>query len=96
MYQKKEYKTLRWVADITSGFGQVIVGLFGLMGLIIGWKAGGIIVGIIGGVFFGVIFGLPFIVLGQLVSVFLDQKELQEGILSAVSKSENNVLEEGK
>ncbi len=48
MYQKKEYNTLRLVANFTSG--------------------------------------ISFIVMGQLVSVFLDQKELLEEILGAVKK----------
>ena len=48
MYQKKEYNTLRLVANFTSG--------------------------------------IPFIVMGQLVSVFLYQKELLEEISDSLKK----------
>ena len=36
MYQKKEYSTLRLVANFTSGFGWVIVGILAIIGLIVG------------------------------------------------------------
>ncbi|MFZ3091452.1 MAG: hypothetical protein WA240_12625 [Nitrospirota bacterium] len=39
------------MANFTSGFGWVIVGLFVLIGLIAGWKAGGFIAGVAGGNF---------------------------------------------
>lgn len=87
MYQKKEYHTLRLVANFTSGFGWIIVGVLALIGLIIGWKSGGFLSGVLGGVMFGILFGIPFVVAGQMVSVFLDQKELLEEILDAQKKS---------
>jgi len=86
MYQKKEYATLKTVSNLTAGFGWVIVGIFFLIGLIVGWKSGGFFTGIFSGVLFGIVLGIPFIVWGQLVSVFVDQKELLEEILEAVKK----------
>ncbi|MEK6656796.1 MAG: hypothetical protein AABY58_05080 [Nitrospirota bacterium] len=87
MYQKKEYNTLRLVANFTSGFGWVIVGILALIGLIVGWKSGGFLIGVFGGAIFGIVVGVPFIVAGQMVSVFMDQKDLLEEILSALRKS---------
>lgn len=87
MYQKKEYHTLRLVANFTSGFGWVIVGVLSFIGLIVGWKAGGFLYGVLSGIIFGVLLGIPFIVAGQMVSVFLDQKDLLEEILSTLKKS---------
>jgi len=87
MYQKKEYHTLRTVASFTSGFGWVIVGVLALIGLIVGWKAGGFLSGVLSGVIFGVLLGIPFIVSGQMISVFLDQKELLEDIRDSLNKS---------
>ncbi|HDL15007.1 MAG TPA: hypothetical protein ENH28_02445 [Euryarchaeota archaeon] len=87
MYLKKEYRTLRTVANFTSGFGWVIVGVLALIGLIIGWQAGGFISGVLSGVIFGVLLGIPFIVAGQMISVFLDQKELLEDIRDSLKKS---------
>ena len=86
MYQKKEYNTLRLVANFTSGFGWIIVGILAIIGLIVGWKSGGFLVGIIGGVFSGVLFGIPFIVMGQMVSVFMDQKDLLEEISDSLKR----------
>ena len=40
MYQKKDYNTLRLVANFTSGFGWIIVGILAVIGLIVGWKSG--------------------------------------------------------
>lgn len=51
-----------------------------------GWKAGGFITGVMGGIVLGVLLGIPFIVMGQMVSVFLDQKELLEEILGALKR----------
>jgi hypothetical protein len=87
MYQKKEYNTLRLVANFTSGFGWIIVGILALIGLIAGWKSGGFLIGVFGGAIFGIVFGIPFIVAGQMVSVFMDQKDLLEEILNALRKS---------
>jgi hypothetical protein len=86
MYQKKEYATLKTVSNLTAGFGWLIVGIFFLIGLIVGWKSGGFVAGIFSGVLFGIVLGIPFIVWGQLVSVFIDQKELLEEILEAVKR----------
>lgn len=86
MYQKKEYATLKTVSNLTAGFGWVIVGILFLIGLIVGWNSGGFFAGIFSGILFGVILGIPFIVAGQMVSVFIDQKELLEEILEAVKK----------
>lgn len=91
MYQKKEYNTLRLVANFTSGFGWIIVGILALIGLIVGWKIGrnpvdSLLVGVLGGAIFGIVVGVPFIVAGQLVSVFMDQKDLLEEILNAIKK----------
>lgn len=89
MYQSKEYKTLRMVANITSGFGWVIVALLAVFGLIIGWQAGGFFSGVIMGIMSGVFIGIPFIVAGQMVSVFLDQKELLEDIRNGETKTQS-------
>jgi len=86
MYQKKEYATLRTVSNITSGFGWLIVGIFVLIGLLVGWKSGGFFAGLLFGIFSGIAGGIPFVVCGQLVSVFLDQKELLEEIHSSLKK----------
>ena len=86
MYQKKEYATLRTVSNLTSGFGWIIVGIFFLAGLVIGWKAGGLIEGIFSGAIAGIAVGIPLIVMGQMVAVFLDQKDLLELILEALKK----------
>ncbi len=67
------------MANITSAFGWVIVGLFVLIGLIVGWKSGGFLVGVFGGAVFGIVVGIPFIVAGQMASVFMDQKGFAEG-----------------
>jgi len=99
MYQSKQYNTLRTVAEFTSGFGWIIVGGLFFLGLIIGANvsAGGILAGILLGLLFGIILGIPLVVGGQMVSVFLDQKELLEEILKAtknpgdnIQKAENN------
>ncbi len=74
------------MANITSAFGWVIVGLFVLIGLIVGWKSGGFLVGVFGGAVFGIVVGIPFIVAGQMVSVFMDQKDLLEEILGAIKR----------
>ena len=87
MYQSKEYKTLRTVANITSGFGWLIVGVLAFIGLVTGWQAGGFISGVLGGIIFGVFLGIPFVVAGQMVSVFLDQKELLEDIRNSLANS---------
>jgi hypothetical protein len=81
MYQKKEYRTLRAVANVTAGFGWLIVAGFFLVGFFFGVTAGGFFSGIFLGIVLGAAFGLGFIVYGQLVSVFLDQKDLLEEIL---------------
>ncbi|MBI5043307.1 MAG: hypothetical protein HZC10_05670 [Nitrospirae bacterium] len=88
MYQKKEYNTLRLVANFTSGFGWIIVGILALIGLIVGWKSAGFLVGVFGGAVFGIVVGVPFIVAGQMVSVFLDQKDLLEEISDSLKKKE--------
>ncbi len=44
-------------------------------------------IGVLSGVIFGVLLGIPFIVAGQMVSVFLDQKELLEEIRDSLKKS---------
>ena len=50
------------------------------------WLAGmGFIAGVAGGIILGLA-GIPFIVMGQLVLVFLNQKELLEEILGAIKK----------
>ena len=96
MSQKKEYHTLRSVANFTSGFGWVIVGVVALIGLILGWKIGDsamypyfyrLMLGILTGGVVGVLLGIPFVVSGQMVSVFLDQKELLEEIRDSLKKS---------
>ena len=87
MYTKKEYTTLRLVANFTSGFGWIIVGVLALIGLIVGWKSGGFLVGVFGGAVFGIVVGVPFIVAGQMVSVFMDQKDLLEEILNETKKA---------
>ena len=65
----------------------MIVGILALIGLIVGWKSGGFLIGVFGGAIFGIVVGVPFIVAGQMVSVFMDQKDLLEEILSALRKS---------
>jgi len=90
MYQKKEYTTLKTVSNITAGFGWVIVGVFFLIGLIVGWKSGGFFAGIFSGILCGIVLGIPFIIWGQLVSVFVDQKELLEEILEVVKKEKQS------
>ncbi len=84
MYQKKNYNTLRTLSNMISGFGWVII----IILFIAGWIGGGQQVGVVGGFFAGLltglIIGIPLIALGQLISVFLDQKEIQEEILAAV------------
>jgi len=87
MYKEKEYNTLRMVSKITSGFGWIIAGIFALFGLITGWSAGGFLAGIIGGIVCGVLLGVPFVIGGQMISVFLDQKELLADILETMKKS---------
>ena len=86
MYQKKDYNTLRLVANFTSGFGWIIVGILAVIGLIVGWKSGGFLVGVFGGAVFGIVVGIPFIVAGQMVSVFMDQKDLLEEISDSLKK----------
>ena len=86
MYEKKEYATLKTVSHLTAGFGWLIVSIFFLIGLIVGWNSGGFFAGIFSGLIVGIVLAIPFIVWGQLVSVFVDQKELLEEILEAVKK----------
>ena len=85
MYQKKDYKTLRTLSNMISGFGWVII----IILFIAGWIGGGQQVGVIGGFFAGLlsglIIGIPLVALGQLISVFLDQKEVQEEILATIN-----------
>jgi len=87
MYRKKEYRTLRMVANFTSGFGWVIVGVLVLFGFVLGLETKGFLAGLLMGIIMGVVIGIPFVVAGQTTSVFLDQKELLEEILDAVRKS---------
>lgn len=84
MYERKEYKTLRVIATFTSAFGWGIVGLFAFFGLIMGIAVlgGG---GIILGPLFGALIGLPYVATGQLIGVFMDQKEVLEQILNFLS-----------
>ena len=93
MYQKKEYKTLRFIGQITSCFGWLFV-----VGAIIGGftlgdmpKGPGVIVGALIGFLSGVLMGLPFIVMGQSASVFLDQKELLEDILEITKENTSKI-----
>lgn len=88
MHEVKEYKTLRTFANIASGFGWVIVGVLAFIGLIAGWQAAGFFMGLISGIMFGIFTGIPFILGGQMISVFLDQKELLADIRDCVSKTE--------
>ncbi|MEK6679426.1 MAG: hypothetical protein AABY39_08420 [Nitrospirota bacterium] len=74
------------MANFTSGFGWIIVGILALIGLIVGWKSGGFLIGFFGGAIFGVVVGVPFIVAGQMVSVFMDQKDLLEEISDSLKK----------
>jgi hypothetical protein len=76
------------VANFTSGFGWIIVGILALIGLIVGWKSGGFLIGVFGGAVFGIVVGVPFIVAGQMVSVFMDQKYLLEDISDSLKKKE--------
>ena len=78
------------VSNVAAGFGWLIVGVFFLTGLIYGWKLGGFSTGIFFGIIFGVLLGIPFIVWGQLTSVFVDQKELLEEILDTVKKEKQS------
>ena len=84
MYKKKEYKTLRLVSNVTSGFGWVIVALLFILGWVVGSQSVGGLAGFFSGLVFGITAGIPIIVSGQLISVFMDQKELLEEILVAV------------
>ena len=86
MYQKKEYNTLRMVAKVTSGLGWVIVGLLALIGFATGWAKHDFVTGVLVGIIFAVA-GIPLVVMGQMVSVFLDQKELLEEILGALKRT---------
>jgi len=86
MYERKEYATLKTVSNLTAGFGWLIVGIFFLIGLIVGWKSGGFFTGIFSGILFGIVLGIPFIVWGQMISVFVDQKELLEEILGMMKQ----------
>ncbi|MBI5180386.1 MAG: hypothetical protein HZA05_03165, partial [Nitrospirae bacterium] len=52
----------------------------------VGWKSGGFLVGVLGGAAFGIAVGVPFIVAGQMVSVFMDQKDLLKEIMNALKK----------
>jgi hypothetical protein len=83
MYEKKDYRTLRTFARLTSGFGWAVAGIFFLIGFVGGIQAQGVLTGILSGFLFGFGFGLAFILSGQVVSVFLDLKELLEEILAA-------------
>jgi hypothetical protein len=82
-YERKEYKTLRVIATFTSAFGWGIVIFFAFVGLIMGVAAlGGI--GIILGPLLGVFAGIPYVAIGQLIGVFMDQKEVLEEILNSL------------
>lgn len=86
MAEKKEYPFLRTVADITGNYGRIIVGVLFVLGLLCGWSKGGFVPGVMWGFVFGLFIGVPLVVLGQWVSVSLDQSELLEEIRDAVKK----------
>lgn len=85
MYQKKEYRTLRTFAQLTAGLGWVVVAVLFIVGFIAGLKAEGLLAGLVAGAI-ATSAGLGLIVYGQLVSVFLDQKELLEEIAGSSSQ----------
>jgi uncharacterized membrane protein len=86
MAEKREYPFLRTVADITGNYGRIIVGVLFVLGLLCGWSKGGFVPGVMWGFVFGLFIGVPLVVLGQWVSVSLDQSELLEEIRDAVKK----------
>jgi hypothetical protein len=98
MAEKREYPFLRTVADITGNYGRIIVGVLFVLGLLCGWSKGGFVPGVMWGFVFGLFIGVPLVlvfalfigvplvVLGQWVSVSLDQSELLEEIRDALKK----------
>jgi uncharacterized membrane protein len=86
MAEKREYPFLRTVADITGNYGRIIVGVLFVLGLLCGWSKGGFVPGVMWGLVFALFIGVPLVVLGQWVSVSLDQSELLEEIRDALKK----------
>ena len=87
MHEKKEYKTLRWFANATESFGWLLVILSVLIGIVGGYNTGGVIGGIFFGIIAGFFLGLPIILAGQIVSVFLDMRELLADISENIKKA---------
>ena len=80
MEKTPAYNTLRYFARFTSSFGWLIVGLWAAIGFVAGWQWSGVLMGVLGGVTLGAALGLPFVLSGQLISVFINQKDLLEAI----------------
>jgi len=82
---KKDYRTLRFIAELLSLIGWVIliVCLFAITPVMMKILDNGLLAFLTAS-FFGVILGIPFVYAGQITSVFLDQKEFLEMIYDNV------------
>ena len=52
-----------------------------LVGLIIGWFAGGFFIGLLAGIGVGLFIGVPYIIFGELVACFLEKRDLLEELV---------------
>lgn len=59
----------------------MVVAILFLIGLIGSMETDGLLTGLLAGLLLGFVFGIGFVVYGQLVSVFLGQKEVLEELL---------------
>lgn len=95
MYERRDYKALRTFATLTAGFGWAVVAFMFVAGFLLGREAQGSLSGLVLGVVGAATFGLGFIVWGQMVSVFLDQKEILEEIHRTLSQGTRSGPPEG-
>lgn len=90
IYQKNKYKMLRSASNFLVQLGWIVLIFLFVVGIIAGFQASGNPMVILMGGFLGLVIGIPIIVLGQIISVFLDQKELLEEIRDTL-KSDNKM-----
>ena len=82
---KSEFHILHIFIWLTRELEWVMLIVFALLGLSIGWRwLGGFFVGLLFDVAFVLVVGVPAIILGQLASVMLDNRQLLREIRDAV------------
>ncbi len=84
MNDPKQYRVLMFFANLISGYGWLIVIVWFLLGVGLGWSFFGPMVSILLGVVLGLFVGVPIIAGGQLLSVWLDQRNYLRDIANTL------------